>query len=83
MKKWIGLIAAVASLMSSSLVAEEAAAPEQTPKQVGKASIDSTNTAKSSNVTKYVLAAGAVAIGVTALILVSRHSGHHHHSHSK
>ena len=64
---------------------EEAAAPavlaadEQTPKQVGKASADSTNTAKSSNAAKYVLAAGAVAIGVAAIILISRHHGHRHH----
>lgn len=65
--------------------AEAAAAPEvlaadeQTPKQVGKASADSSNTAKSSNAAKYVLAAGAVAIGVAAIILISRHHGHHHH----
>jgi hypothetical protein len=50
---------------------------QQEPKQVGKASVDSTNAAKSSNTTKYVLAAGAVVIGVTAIILVSRHHGRH------
>ncbi len=65
---------------------EEAAAPAvladtptDAPKQVGKASADASNTAKSSNAAKYVLAAGAVAIGVAAIILVSRHHGHHHH----
>ncbi len=63
--------------------AEEASAPaelgdtEQAPKQVGKASVDSTNAAKSSKTTKYVLAAGAVVIAVTAIILVSRHHGRH------
>jgi hypothetical protein len=69
--------------------AETAATPEvltvapedQTPKQVGKASADSTNTAKNSSAAKYVLAAGAVAIGVAAIILISRHHGHHHHHH--
>ena len=82
MKKCIGLTAAVLSLLSSSLTADEApvAATEQEPKQVGKASADAANTAKSSHVAKYVLAGGAVAIGITALILVSRHDGHHHHS---
>lgn len=53
--------------------------PSDTPKQVGKASADASNTAKRSNAAKYVLAAGAVAIGVAAIILVSRHHGHHHH----
>ncbi len=63
--------------------ATESAAPadlgdvQQEPKQVGKASVDATNAAKSSKTTKYVLAAGAVVIGVTALILVSRHHGRH------
>jgi hypothetical protein len=50
---------------------------EQAPKQVGKASTDSSNTARNTAMVKYALAAGAVAIGVTALILVSRHGGHH------
>ncbi|MGH2612221.1 MAG: hypothetical protein ACRDFB_04125 [Rhabdochlamydiaceae bacterium] len=92
MKKWIGLLTAILCLLSSSLTADEApseiiAAPEvlvvaddQAPKQVGKASLDSTNAAKSSNAAKYVLAAGAVAIGVAAIILISRHHGHHRHS---
>lgn len=53
-------------------------ASSDAPKQVGKASADASNTAKSSNAAKYVLAAGAVAIGVAAIILVSRHHGHHH-----
>ena len=83
-KKWMGLIVGAAALLSSSLAAEEAApelvaAAEQAPKQVGKASVDSVNTAKNNNIAKYTLAAGAVAIGITALILVSRHHGHHHH----
>ncbi len=61
------------------LPVEEASAPLEdappAPKQVGKASTDSATTAKRSAVSKYMLAAGAVAIGITALILVSRH--HH------
>jgi hypothetical protein len=100
MRKWIGIMTAAVSVLSSTLVAdeapdaatiqvvpaEEAAAPsaigdmqEQAPKQVGKASADSMNTAKSSNAAKYVLAASAVVIGVAAIILVSRHHGHHRH----
>ena len=49
---------------------------EEAPKQVGKASTDGTNTARSSNAGKYILAATAVAVGITALILVARHDGH-------
>jgi hypothetical protein len=97
MKKWIGLTAGIACLLSSSLSAEQnlvavetiesgaipetLAADEQAPKQVGKASADSINSAKKSNTAKYVLAASAVAIGTAAIILVSRHHGHHHHHH--
>ena len=44
---------------------------QKAPTQVGKAATDSTQTAKTSNVAKYALAAGAVAIGITAIILVS------------
>ncbi len=56
---------------------------EDAPKQVGKASVDGANAGRTSKALKYVLAATAVAIGVTALILVSRHNGHrsHHHKH--
>lgn len=63
--------------------AEISAEDDEAPKQVGKASVDGANTGKTSKALKYVLAATAVAIGVTALILVSRHNGHrsHHHKH--
>lgn len=95
MKKWIGLMTAVACTLTPSIRADDAPlettqtvpAQEETfaatpvtdiqaPKQVGKASADATNTARSSNVGKYVLAATAVAVGITALILVARHDGH-------
>lgn len=61
----------------------EIPAEEEAPKQVGKASVDGANAGRTSKALKYVLAATAVAIGVTALILVSRHNGHrsHHHKH--
>ena len=49
---------------------------EQAPKQVGKASTDGTNTAQASMTGRYIFAATAVAVGITALILVSRHNGH-------
>ncbi len=54
---------------------------EASPAQVGKASADSANTGKASNVAKYILAGSAVAVGVIAIILVSRHHGHHHGHH--
>ncbi len=46
---------------------------------VGKAAEDGSNTASDSRVGTYLLAAGAIAAGILALILVSRHSGHHKH----
>jgi hypothetical protein len=44
-------------------------------KQVGEAADDGSKTA-GSGAGKYVLAACAIAVGIAALILVSRHSGH-------
>lgn len=75
----------LAPMPSLAVESVEAAAPpevvadELTPKQVGKASTDSASTAKTSTAAKYVLAASAVALGVAAIILVSRHHGHHAH----
>jgi hypothetical protein len=79
---------AVPEAAAEVVPAEQSAAPEvltndanqteKPPAQVGKASVDSSNTAGSSTAAKYVLAASAVAIGVAAIILVSRHHGHHH-----
>lgn len=81
--------AAPAPIVEEAAVPLEAVAPieadattdttEKQPTQVGKASEDGMNTSKSSTIAKYALAAGAVAIGITALILVSRHHGHHQH----
>ena len=61
--------------------ADAADVTDQTPKPVGKAAADGSNTAKGSGAGKYVLAAVAIAVGITALILVSRNDGHHHHHH--
>jgi hypothetical protein len=47
-------------------------------KPVGKAADDGSKTA-GSGAGKYVLAGAAIAAGITALLLVSRHSGHHKH----
>lgn len=93
MKKWISLITAIACALSSSIYADEAlvetleqeqqidiaadADEAEAPKQVGKVSADAANAARTSKAGKYLLAAGAVALGVTAIILVSRHHGHH------
>ncbi len=50
--------------------------PEDTSrKPVGQAAVDGSKTA-GSGAGKYVLAACAIAVGIAALILVSRHSGH-------
>lgn len=49
-------------------------------KPVGKAADDGSKTA-GSGAGKYVLAGAAIAVGITALLLVSRHSGHHKHKH--
>ena len=57
-------------------------ADDKAPSSVGKAATDGSNAAKGSGVGKYLLAAGAIAVGITALILVSKNSGHRHHGHS-
>jgi hypothetical protein len=49
--------------------------PADGKKQVGEAANDGSKTA-GSGAGKYVLAACAIAVGIAALILVSRHSGH-------
>ena len=48
---------------------------ETPPKQVGAVSAEAAKAARTSTAGKYVLAAGAVALGVAALILVARHHG--------
>jgi len=59
-----------------------AATPDTaTRKPVGKAADDGSKAA-GSGAGKYVLAGAAIAAGITALLLVSRHSGHHKHKHS-
>ncbi len=72
------------SLPMNTPLADQEASPAQTGPQagqVGKASADSANTGKANNVAKYVLAGSAVAVGIIAIILVSRHHGHHHGHH--
>ena len=71
----------VVTMLADVTPPAEVAPEEDAPKQVGKASLDGANAGKTSKALKYVLAATAVAIGVTALILVSRHNGHHKHHH--
>jgi len=86
MKKWIGCIAIGACLFSTPIYPDEAPSapvevpeetPPQPPKQVGKAASDSAQAAKKGVALKYAIAAGTVILGITALILVSRHHGHH------
>jgi hypothetical protein len=98
MNKWIGYCTAVALTFSSlyadapatraspQVQAQEEDATDDTTdakqkKPVGKAASDGSD-AGMSTMGKYLLAAGAIAIAITALILVKRHHGHHHHGHS-
>jgi hypothetical protein len=98
MKKWISLITCAACTLSSVRADEAppvppadtlAISPELTDdapvtdekKQVGQAANDGSKTA-GSGAGKYVLAGCAIAIGVAALILVSKNHGHHKHSNS-
>jgi len=75
MKKWItsGLVIS-AMVLSPALRAEEAAAPA--PGVVGQASDDGVNAAKSKKWQNIALAVGAVAVAITALILVANNDGH-------
>lgn len=98
MKRTIAFITTIACTFSSFAWADDGAAdeiieeaaitpsqdatPDQTPKSVGKAAVDGSTAAQWNTAGKYVLAAGAIAIGIAALILVSRNSGHKSHSHS-
>ena len=93
MKKWIGLITALVCVFShpthadnseffAEVVSEEPTeeietTPSQSPKQVGAVSAEAASAARTSTAGKYILAGAAVALGVVALILVSRHHGHH------
>jgi hypothetical protein len=52
--------------------------PDDGKKQVGEAANDGSKTA-GSGAGKYVLAACAIAVGIAALLLVSRGHGHHKH----
>lgn len=76
------------SPLPTPLAVTQPAAPEDpaatpdapTRKPVGKAADEGSKTA-GSGAGKYVLAGAAIAAGITALLLVSRHSGHHKHKH--
>ena len=62
--------------ISPELSDDNTAAPtNEGKKHVGQAAEDGSKTA-GSGAGKYVLAACAIAVGIAALILVSRHSGH-------
>lgn len=63
----------------SAVVQDPPTQAEPERKSVGTAAADGSETASSSNVGKYLLAGGAIAVGVVALILISRNSGHHKH----
>ena len=54
---------------------EAVSSPEDAPKYVGQASQESVDAAKERAWVKYVAAAGAIAVAVVALILVSKNPG--------
>lgn len=98
MKKWIALLTCAAFTLSSvraddvppvdsKEVPPELSdenidiVPDSGRKQVGQAANDGSKTAGKS-AQKYVLAGCVIALGITALILVSRNHGHHKHKHS-
>jgi hypothetical protein len=56
---------------------------EQEGTSVGQAASDGTNAAKSRQWRNIAIATGAVALAVTALILVASNDGHHHHKSDK
>ena len=71
----------VVTLAVSPELADDTPPPqEEGRKPVGQAAADGSKAA-GSGAGKYVLAACAIAVGVTALILVARHSGHHKKHH--
>ena len=83
MKKWIGIITCFIVTLTSlraDIIAEPAPAQEESSeeehvekKQVGKAADDGSKSGSGAG--KYITAAAAVAVGIAALVLVSRHHG--------
>ncbi len=68
-------------VLSPALKAEDMASDnEGTP--VGQAASDGANAAKKKRWQNIALAAGAVAVAVTALILIANNDGHHSHKDS-
>ena len=83
MKKWIGIITCFVVTLTSlraDVIAQPEPAQEETTeeeqvekKQVGKAADDGSQSGSGAG--KYIAAAAALAVGVAALVLVSRHHG--------
>jgi hypothetical protein len=62
--------------LSPALKAEDLEEPDEGGTPVGQASNEGTRAAKKKRWQNYAIAAGAVAIAVTALILVANNDGH-------
>ena len=79
MKKTIQLMIAAAFALSPALYAADT---QSSPARVGKGAEEGADSAKSSHWGQFAIAAGAIAVGVTAIVLIANNKGHHHHSSS-
>lgn len=80
MKKLLTSCSIIASIiLSPTLKAEDISSEDTEGTPVGQAANEGANAAKRKQWQNIALAAGAVAIAVTALILVASNDGHHHH----
>ncbi len=83
-KRATSILLALSLLLTPQLRAEETTAPSEPtppPRQVGRASADGVDLARQRNLGNITIALIAVAIAVTAIILVSKHDGKHSKSH--
>jgi|GEM_PF-5919481 hypothetical protein len=75
MKRATSIFLCLALIGNLTLFADEAVDPVG-PKEVGKASQEGVEAGKSSAWVTYTVAGIAIAVAITALILVSRNQGH-------
>jgi hypothetical protein len=81
-KMMISIFAIIATLSATTLRADGSIAPATNDgTAVGQASSTGANSSKSRMWQNIAIASGAVAIAITALILVAENQGGHHHHH--
>ena len=84
MKKLLTSFFIVSSLVLSPALKADDLPTDTEGTPVGQAASEGTNAAKKKRWQNIALAAGALAVAITALILVASNDGHHHHKgHSK